>query len=218
MDDGGGVRSHKIQLLLLFFSFKCENFVIPKIGCYRKLLQDARVEAEKSMSKSSYRNWRWVESSDSSVEWFWVFVVERAALWSNREREQRKIGISFQGVMLITFGCSRCRRRSLEVWGQYIRWYFILTRKFVSLSLTHHLLLSHHHSGLIKKLSHRKLLCSITISSNNRKFFAFNNSSGWGEGSEKYSVMAETEESRNIFAESVLRFLAFYGFDGVSRF
>lgn len=132
--DGGGVRSHKIQLLLLFFSFKCENFVIPKIGCYRKLLQDARVEAEKSMSKSSYRNWRWVESSDSSVEWFWVFVVERAALWSNREREQRKIGISFQGVMLITFGCSRCRRRSLEVWGQYIRWYFILTRKFVSLS------------------------------------------------------------------------------------
>lgn len=69
-------------------------------------------------------------------------------------------------------------------------------------------------SDLKKTFTH-----SITISYNNHKFsHAFHNSSGWGEGSEKYSVMAETEESRNTFAESVLKFLAFYGFDGVNKF
>lgn len=41
--------------------------------------------------------------------------------------------------------------------------------------------------------------------------------SGWGEGSEKYSLMAETQESRSNFAESVLKFLVFYGFDGVKN-
>lgn len=35
-------------------------------------------------------------------------------------------------------------------------------------------------------------------------------------GSEKYSVLAETEESRTKFADNVLKFLVFYGFDGVS--
>lgn len=39
---------------------------------------------------------------------------------------------------------------------------------------------------------------------------------GWDEGSEKYSVMAETEESRSKFADNALKFLSFYGFDGVS--
>jgi Glycosyl hydrolases family 18 len=38
---------------------------------------------------------------------------------------------------------------------------------------------------------------------------------GWDEGSAKYSVMAETDESRSKFAENVLKFLVFYGFDGV---
>jgi GH18 family chitinase len=41
-------------------------------------------------------------------------------------------------------------------------------------------------------------------------------SAGWGEGSEKYSVLVETEESRAKFVESVLKFIVFYGFDGVS--
>lgn len=35
-------------------------------------------------------------------------------------------------------------------------------------------------------------------------------------GSEKYSVLAETDESRTKFADNVLKFLVFYGFDGVS--
>ncbi|KAJ8918065.1 hypothetical protein NQ315_011522 [Exocentrus adspersus] len=38
---------------------------------------------------------------------------------------------------------------------------------------------------------------------------------GWNEGSIKYSVMAYTEESRKAFADSVLRFLVYYGFDGL---
>jgi hypothetical protein len=38
---------------------------------------------------------------------------------------------------------------------------------------------------------------------------------GWDEGSEKYSVLAETEDSRSNFADNVLKFLVFYGFDGV---
>lgn len=40
---------------------------------------------------------------------------------------------------------------------------------------------------------------------------------GWNEGSEKYSVLAETEESRNKFADNALKFIVFYGFDGVRR-
>ncbi|XP_055907585.1 probable chitinase 2 [Eupeodes corollae] len=38
---------------------------------------------------------------------------------------------------------------------------------------------------------------------------------GWGEGSEKYSLMAESASSREKFADSVLRWLIFYGFDGI---
>ncbi|XP_055849978.1 probable chitinase 2 [Episyrphus balteatus] len=38
---------------------------------------------------------------------------------------------------------------------------------------------------------------------------------GWGEGSEKYSLMAESSLSRERFADSVLRWLIFYGFDGI---
>ncbi|EAT34366.1 AAEL013385-PA [Aedes aegypti] len=38
---------------------------------------------------------------------------------------------------------------------------------------------------------------------------------GWNEGSEKYSLMAEAEETREAFADSALRFLAHFGFDGL---
>lgn len=38
---------------------------------------------------------------------------------------------------------------------------------------------------------------------------------GWNEGSEKYSLLAETEESRNNFAEQAMRFMVYYGFDGL---
>ncbi|KAJ8981334.1 hypothetical protein NQ317_015975 [Molorchus minor] len=38
---------------------------------------------------------------------------------------------------------------------------------------------------------------------------------GWNEGSIKYSVMAATAESRKKFAEGVLRYLVYYGFDGL---
>ncbi|XP_038121909.1 chitotriosidase-1 [Culex quinquefasciatus] len=38
---------------------------------------------------------------------------------------------------------------------------------------------------------------------------------GWNEGSEKYSLMAETEESRMDFADHALKYLAHFGFDGL---
>jgi len=38
---------------------------------------------------------------------------------------------------------------------------------------------------------------------------------GWNEGSEKYSVMAETEDSMDKFTDHLLRYLVYYGFDGV---
>lgn len=38
---------------------------------------------------------------------------------------------------------------------------------------------------------------------------------GWNEGSEKYSLMAEHAKTREEFAESVLRFLCYFGFDGL---
>ncbi|VEN43339.1 unnamed protein product [Callosobruchus maculatus] len=38
---------------------------------------------------------------------------------------------------------------------------------------------------------------------------------GWNEKSSKYSVMASTAERRTAFANSVLKFVAYYGFDGV---
>ncbi|KAJ8953132.1 hypothetical protein NQ318_017159 [Aromia moschata] len=38
---------------------------------------------------------------------------------------------------------------------------------------------------------------------------------GWNEGSIKYSVMAYTEEGRKTFADSVLKFITYYGFDGI---
>ncbi|XP_053687181.1 probable chitinase 2 [Sabethes cyaneus] len=38
---------------------------------------------------------------------------------------------------------------------------------------------------------------------------------GWNEGSEKYSLMAESEETRNAFADHALRFLVHFGFDGL---
>ncbi|KAL5277817.1 CHIA family protein [Megaselia abdita] len=38
---------------------------------------------------------------------------------------------------------------------------------------------------------------------------------GWNEGSLKYSVMSHDATSRKTFAGSVLRFLTFYGFDGI---
>jgi len=39
---------------------------------------------------------------------------------------------------------------------------------------------------------------------------------GWEEGSEKFSSLVETEDSVENFAEKALKFLIFYGFDGVS--
>ncbi|XP_058838184.1 probable chitinase 2 [Topomyia yanbarensis] len=38
---------------------------------------------------------------------------------------------------------------------------------------------------------------------------------GWNEGSEKYSLMAESEETRNAFADHALRYLVQFGFDGL---
>ncbi|GAB0090660.1 chitotriosidase-1 [Sergentomyia squamirostris] len=38
---------------------------------------------------------------------------------------------------------------------------------------------------------------------------------GWNEGSEKYSLMVETEESREYFAKRVMRYLVHFGFDGL---
>ncbi|XP_049296118.1 probable chitinase 2 [Anopheles funestus] len=38
---------------------------------------------------------------------------------------------------------------------------------------------------------------------------------GWNEGSEKYSLMAERESTREAFADQTLRFLVHYGFDGL---
>lgn len=38
---------------------------------------------------------------------------------------------------------------------------------------------------------------------------------GWNEASEKYSLMAESARTRQDFADSALRFLCFYGFDGL---
>ncbi|KAL7011016.1 hypothetical protein ACKWTF_014053 [Chironomus riparius] len=38
---------------------------------------------------------------------------------------------------------------------------------------------------------------------------------GWDEGSEKFSSLVETEDSVENFAEKTLRFLIFYGFDGI---
>ncbi|XP_052896663.1 probable chitinase 2 [Anopheles moucheti] len=38
---------------------------------------------------------------------------------------------------------------------------------------------------------------------------------GWNEGSEKYSLMAERESSREAFADQTLRYLVHYGFDGL---
>ncbi|XP_055532203.1 probable chitinase 2 [Wyeomyia smithii] len=38
---------------------------------------------------------------------------------------------------------------------------------------------------------------------------------GWNEGSEKYSLMAESEETRIAFADNALRFLVQFGFDGL---
>ncbi|XP_060526893.1 acidic mammalian chitinase-like [Cylas formicarius] len=38
---------------------------------------------------------------------------------------------------------------------------------------------------------------------------------GWNEGSLKYSVMASTATSREEFANNALKFLAYYGFDGL---
>lgn len=38
---------------------------------------------------------------------------------------------------------------------------------------------------------------------------------GWTEGSEKYSVVAETEESRNEFADNAIKFVIYHGFDGL---
>ncbi|XP_028140848.2 chitotriosidase-1 [Diabrotica virgifera virgifera] len=38
---------------------------------------------------------------------------------------------------------------------------------------------------------------------------------GWNEGSRKYSVMANSKQLREDFADSVIAFLAYYGFDGV---
>ncbi|XP_048524632.1 acidic mammalian chitinase-like [Dendroctonus ponderosae] len=38
---------------------------------------------------------------------------------------------------------------------------------------------------------------------------------GWNEGSLKYSIMAYSEESRENFADHVLKFIAYYGFDGL---
>uniref|UniRef100_A0A182K1R1 GH18 domain-containing protein n=1 Tax=Anopheles christyi TaxID=43041 RepID=A0A182K1R1_9DIPT len=38
---------------------------------------------------------------------------------------------------------------------------------------------------------------------------------GWNEGSEKYSLLAERESTRDAFADQTLRFLVHYGFDGL---
>ncbi|KAL1512868.1 hypothetical protein ABEB36_002380 [Hypothenemus hampei] len=38
---------------------------------------------------------------------------------------------------------------------------------------------------------------------------------GWNEGSLKYSIMASNEESRQKFAEQALKFISYYGFDGL---
>ncbi|XP_055699414.1 acidic mammalian chitinase-like isoform X1 [Phlebotomus papatasi] len=38
---------------------------------------------------------------------------------------------------------------------------------------------------------------------------------GWNEGSEKYSLMVETEESREYFVSRVMRYLVQFGFDGL---
>lgn len=38
---------------------------------------------------------------------------------------------------------------------------------------------------------------------------------GWNEGSEKYSIMAATEKSREEFVDRVERFLVHYDFDGL---
>uniref|UniRef100_A0AAG5D9J4 GH18 domain-containing protein n=1 Tax=Anopheles atroparvus TaxID=41427 RepID=A0AAG5D9J4_ANOAO len=38
---------------------------------------------------------------------------------------------------------------------------------------------------------------------------------GWNEGSEKYSLMAERESTREAFADQSLRYLVHYGFDGL---
>nr|XP_040227768.2 probable chitinase 2 [Anopheles coluzzii] len=38
---------------------------------------------------------------------------------------------------------------------------------------------------------------------------------GWNEGSEKYSLMAERESTRDAFADQTLRYLVHYGFDGL---
>lgn len=38
---------------------------------------------------------------------------------------------------------------------------------------------------------------------------------GWKEGSLKYSIMTSTKESRIAFVESALRFVVYYGFDGI---
>ncbi|XP_055604600.1 probable chitinase 2 [Uranotaenia lowii] len=38
---------------------------------------------------------------------------------------------------------------------------------------------------------------------------------GWNEGSEKYSLMAESEDTRKLFADQALKFLSHFGFDGL---
>ncbi|XP_030755722.1 acidic mammalian chitinase-like [Sitophilus oryzae] len=38
---------------------------------------------------------------------------------------------------------------------------------------------------------------------------------GWGEGSIKYSVMASSQDYRDKFADSVLKFITYYNFDGI---
>ncbi|XP_055627799.1 probable chitinase 2 [Toxorhynchites rutilus septentrionalis] len=38
---------------------------------------------------------------------------------------------------------------------------------------------------------------------------------GWNEGSEKYSLMAESEDTRNAFADHALKFIVHFGFDGL---
>jgi chitinase len=38
---------------------------------------------------------------------------------------------------------------------------------------------------------------------------------GWREGSEKYSLMAESDETRFKFADHIMRYITHYGFDGI---
>jgi len=38
---------------------------------------------------------------------------------------------------------------------------------------------------------------------------------GWNEGSDKYSIMASIAASREIFVDSVVKFLQKYDFDGL---